>query len=303
MKILLTGAFNYAEEQLDLIEKLGIEVDFLQYEKDVIDNYESYDGVICNGLFLHHDIKKFKNLKYIQLTSVGYDRVPLEYIKKKNIKIYNAAGVYSIPIAEYTVLKILELYKKTKDFYKKQEEHFWEKERNIFELYGKEVAIIGCGNIGREIAKRLRGFGVHITAVDVVKIESPYIDVSEGMDNLYTVLKKSDIVVLTLPLCEETKGIINEECFEKMKKESILVNVSRGAIVNQRDLSRALENGKIYGAVLDVFENEPLEKESKLWDMQNVIITPHNSFVGENNSERMFDVMYKNLEQFIGGMQ
>lgn len=298
MKILLTGACQYTDDQISEIKALGFDVDFIQYESDIID-CQKYDGVVCNGLFLHHGIESFTNLKFIQLTSAGYDRVPLDYIKKNNIKIFNAAGVYSIPIAEHAVLKILEFYKKSRVFYEKQQRKEWDKERNILELYGKKVAIIGCGNIGGEIAKRLKAFGTEITAVDIHKVSNEYIDRFESIDNLKEVLKTSDIIILTLPLTDLTRGLINKECFSVMNKNCLLVNVSRGQVVNQNDLIDALKDGKIAGAALDVFEDEPLPAESPLWDMENVIITPHNSFVGEGNKDRLFAVIYNNLERMI----
>lgn len=300
MKILLTGAYCYTQEQIEKINSLGFETDFVQYEKDEID-CEKYDGVICNGLFLYHDIKKFKNLKFIQLTSAGYDRVPIDYVSEKGIKIFNAAGVYSIPIAEHTVLKILEFYKKSREFYKKQEIRQWDKERNILELYGKKAAIIGCGNIGKEIAKRLFGFGVEITGIDVSEISCDYVSRCEYIDNIDKVLAESDIVILTLPLNENTEGIINKKRLKVMKNSGLLVNVSRGKIVVLNDLIEALESKEIAGAALDVFEEEPLNENSDLWNMANVIITPHNSFVGEGNAERMFEVIYKNLKDSIKG--
>ena len=297
MKILLTGAYSYTDEHIEKIENLGFETDFVQYEKDEI-LYEEYDGVICNGLFLHHDIDNFTKLKYIQLTSVGYDRVPIERINEKGIQIRNAGGVYSIPIAEHTVLKILEFYKKSRSFYEKQKLHLWDKERSIFELYNKHVAIIGCGNIGTEISKRLKGFGVEITGVDIYEVKNDYIDHFEKPENIHKVLARCDIVILTLPLTEDTRGFIGKKCFEIIKKDSLLVNVSRGPIVDEKAMIHALENGDIGGAALDVFEEEPLFVDSKLWDMENVMITPHNSFIGEYNSKRMFDVIYKNLKEW-----
>lgn len=297
MKLLITGAYNCNQNQIEKIGSLGFETDFVQYEKDEID-CEKYDGVVCNGLFLYHDIKSFKNLKFIQLTSAGYDRVPMDYINEKGIKIFNAAGVYSIPIAEHTVLKILEFYKKSKEFYKNQESGKWEKERGILELYGKKAAIIGCGNIGREIAKRLYGFGVEITAVDINEISSDYISEYEHIDNIDKVLSKSDIVILTLPLSKSTEGLINIDKFRVMKSTALLINVSRGKIVVQKDLAWALRSKEIAGAALDVFEEEPLNANDELWNTDNVIITPHNSFVGEGNVNRMFDVIYKNLRDW-----
>lgn len=299
MKILLTGAFGYTEEQKDLIKHLGFEVSFQQQEKDITENCKDYDAVICNGLFLQNPIEKFENLKYIQLTSAGFDRVPMDYVKERAIEIHNAAGVYNIPIAEHTVLKILEIYKKSKDFYEKQKEHKWEKERNIFELFGKEAAIVGCGNIGKTIAGILKGFGVKVTAVDIFEVSDKNVDEYQHINNLHSVLEKSDIVIVTLPLTDETKGLFDERCFSKMKNTAVLVNVSRGAVINQEHLEKALKDGKIYGAALDVFAEEPLPESSGLWDIPNVVITPHNSFVGENNPQRMFNVIYKNLKEWV----
>src|SRR5690606_16220867 len=118
MKLLLTGAFKYSEEQLDSLKSLGYEILFIQDERVPLEvDVSDVDAVVCNGLFLYNDIKKFKNLKFIQLTSAGLDRVPLDYIKDQGIKIFNARGVYSVPMAEWVVLKILEIYKKSRKFY------------------------------------------------------------------------------------------------------------------------------------------------------------------------------------------
>src|SRR5690554_6071574 len=110
MNILLTGAFNYSKEQFNDIESLGYKITFVQEEREELNiDVSKFEVVVCNSLFMYNDIKKFKNLKVIQLTSAGLDRVPLEYINQNNIKLFNASGVYSIPIAEWTVLKILEV--------------------------------------------------------------------------------------------------------------------------------------------------------------------------------------------------
>ena len=299
MNLLITGAYKYTQTQINTLKEMFEQVDFLQLESDAVENPEKYDAVICNGLFLHNDIKKFANLKYIQLTSAGLDRVPLDYIKEKEISIYNARGVYSIPMAEYAILKILELYKYSKSFYINQNRHEWVKNRNILELSGKTAAIFGCGSVGIEVAKRLKAFGVGIIGVDIVKGKSEYIDKYELMSNMHEVLMKTDIVILTLPLTEDTFHLFDKSCFEKMKKNAVLINISRGQVINENDLILSLKSGKISAAALDVFEEEPLSVESELWDLENVIITPHNSFVGEGNNERMFDVIYNNLKGWM----
>ncbi len=299
MKLLLTGAFKYTEVQTKELEKLGYTCLYTQDEKQEIKfEKEEIEAIVCNGFFLYHDIKEFKNLKYIQLTSAGLDRVPLEYIKEKGITIYNARGVYSTPMAEWTILKILEIYKNSKYFYEKQKEHLWEKDRKLFELAGKNAVIIGTGSIGKEIAKRLKAFEVNIFAVDLYEISESYIDEYYSLEKLNEVLTKSDIVILTLPLSEKTKYMINKDNIKLMKQNSVLVNISRGSIINEKDLIGEIKKNKFLGVILDVFEKEPLDEKSELWDFDNVIVTPHNSFISEGNNERMFKVIKENLAKW-----
>lgn len=297
MNILITGAWQEAEKSINTIEIMGHKVLFLQYEKDELPcDYEWVEGVICNGLFLHHSIEKFINLKYIQLTSAGYDRVPMEYVKQHNIKINNARGVYSIPMAEFAIAGVLQIYKHMNSFAENQKAALWNKERNLQELFGKTVCIVGCGSVGTECAKRFKAFGCNVVGVDIVTRKDENYGKIELIDNIDEVLAYSDIVVLTLPLTERTFHIMNKDRFEKMKKESVLVNIARGAVVDSTALIEALDNKKLGGAVLDVFEEEPLGNENRLWSMENVIVTPHNSFVGDGNRERLSKVIIDNLK-------
>lgn len=297
--ILLTGAFGYSDDQVQQIRGLCCNVDHIQYETDKVEHPEKYDAVICNGLFLHNNIEDFSRLKYIQLTSAGYDRVPMEYIKAHGIEIHNARGVYSIPMAEWTVLKTLELYKNSRTFYKNQSDAVWEKQRDLAELCGKTVTILGCGSIGTEAAKRFKAFGVHITGVDLFEPAGQYYDEFVHVSRLKDVLERTDVLVLTLPLTDDTYHLIDARCFELMKSNALLVNISRGKVVDETALITILQVAKIGGAALDVFEEEPLDKSSPLWKMDNVIITPHNSFVGDGNQERMFEVIINNLKKWV----
>lgn len=299
MNLLVTGAFKCAEEDLQLLSSLGNEVVFHQFEEQPLPcSYEWVEGVICNGLFLHHEIEKFPNLKYIQLTSVGFDRVDTEYVKKNNIKLFNARGVYSIPIAEYVIAGVLSLYKQMQFFYRNKDEHIWLKHRGLLELFGKTVSVIGFGNIGEECAKRFKAFGTTIYAVDIEEPKSIEYDEFFYINDLKKAIERSDIVVLTLPLNENTREMFDSKKLSWFNNGAILVNVSRGGIINQEDLIDALGENKLFGAVLDVFENEPLDEDNPLWDMSNVIITPHNSFVGENNLCRLKEIILKNLEEY-----
>lgn len=297
MKLLVTGAWQCTKEQLCELEKLGNEVVFMQNEKDKLPvSPAEIEGVICNGLFLYHKIEEFVNLRYIQLTSAGFDRVPMDYVSEKGIKIYNARGVYSIPMAEFALSGVLQLYKQSKFFLKNQENHKWDKHRGLLELFGKNVCIVGCGNVGTECAKRFNTFGCNTYGVDLYPRQDENYEKMYALSEIDVAIEKADALVLTLPLTEETKHLFDSEKFEKMKKGAVLVNIARGAVVDTGALIEAL-NSKLGGAVLDVFEEEPLNENSPLWDLENVIITPHNSFVGEGNKERLWLIILDNLKR------
>ena len=169
MKLLVTGAWNCTNDQLNSLKSIGNEILFLQNEADELPcGSIDAEGVICNGLFLHHDIRKFQKLRYIQLTSAGFDRVPMDYVKEHNITIYNARGVYSIPMAEYAVCGVLQLLKHSVALMHSKENWEWKKERGLGELFGKTVCIVGCGSVGAEVAKRFVAFGCKIIGVDLL---------------------------------------------------------------------------------------------------------------------------------------
>lgn len=297
MNLLVTGAFAWTEEELNTLKQLGHEVMFMQQEKDALPCDAAWvEGVVCNGLFLSHPIEQFTSLKYIQLTSAGFDRVPMDYVKSKGIHIFNARGVYSIPMAEFAISGVLELYKDKRLFYGQQKDHAWVKHRDIRELSGKKVCIIGCGSVGTECAKRFQAFGCHVVGIDVMPYQNKWYEQIVTLHRLSDILPTCDIVVLTLPLTEETKGIISKQRLESLKEGAVLVNISRGAVVDQKALEAVLSNKRIE-AVLDVFDAEPLAADSPLWDMDNVVISPHNSFVGDGNHERLCAMMFDHLEK------
>lgn len=301
MKILITGAWNCGTEQREMIELLGYDTVFMSDEQGELPCApEIIEGTICNGLFLHHSIEKFSSLRYIQLTSAGFDRVPMEYVRSHGIKINNAAGVYSIPMAEFAVNGVLQIYKQSAFFYKNQKDRVWQKHRGVMELYGKTVCIVGCGNVGTECAKRFQAFGCNVIGVDLFTRTDEYYEIIKPLSELDNCLSCADVVILTLPLTNDTLYLMNSGRFQAMKDGSILVNVARGAIVEETSLSEALDK-KLQGAVLDVFEEEPLSSNNVLWNKHNVIITPHNSFVGDGNASRLQQVIYKNLTDWIAG--
>ena len=298
MNLLVTGAWTDAKAHISELEAMGHTVCFLQYEKDNLPcEYSWVEGVVCNGLFLSHPIEQFTNLRYIQLTSAGFDRVDMDYVKVHGIEIHNARGVYSIPMAEFAVCGVLQLYKQAAFFRENQKQHIWEKHRGLLELSGKKVLIVGCGSVGNECAKCFAAFGCEIFGVDLFPREDSLYSVIQPLEQLNESLSQADIVVLTLPLTEQTKHLMNEERFNLMKDGATLVNIARGAIIDTEAMLNHID--RLTGAVLDVFEEEPLSEDSPLWDKQNIILTPHNSFVGEGNDDRLRESIMKKLgEEF-----
>ena len=297
MNLLVTGAWRCTEKQLNTIGQMGHQVVFMQNESDPLPVEPAWvEGTVCNGLFLHHSIDLFPNLRFIQLTSAGFDRVPMDKVNSRGIRICNARGVYGIPMAEFAVAGVLQLYKQSRYFAQNQKAHGWNKHRGLLELWGRQVAIVGCGNIGQECAKRFAAFDCRVVGVDVFEAELPYIEKLYHISQLKQVLSQSDVVVLTLPLTEETYHLLSSENLAAMKPGAILVNIARGAVVDTQALEKALDS-HLGGAVLDGFEEEPLGAESSLWDRENVLLTPHNSFEGDGNGIRLAEVILKNLMQ------
>ena len=299
MKAIVTGALQATQEELNTLRTMGLEITLHQDERQSVDDPQQYEVAICNGLFLYHDIGRFTRLKYIQLTSAGMDRVPLDYIQQQGIVLRNAAGVYSIPMAEWTLMRILELYKNAGNQYAGQAAKRWEKDRSWRELAGKTACIVGFGAYGLETAKRLKAFDVTVTAVNRTRKECPWVDRFYPMEELNDALAQADIVIMAIALTTQTRGMMDEARFAAMKDGAVFVNAARGGLVDEAALINALAKGRLSGAALDVFEIEPLPADHPFWNVENLIITPHNSFVGENNHGRLMEIVIGNLEKYI----
>lgn len=303
MNLLITPSLKLNEDQKKILEKehslyyLEDErIPLLQYKNDI--PIEQIDGIVCNFFFQHNPVDILPNLSFVQLTSVGLDRVPVEYLKRKGVEIYNAGKIYAIPMAEWVVGKILEIYKYSSFFSYFQRENQWHKNRDIKELYGAKAVLLGFGNVGQEIAKRLHSFGVEITAVDVVEDVTGLSDKWYHISDIKEAVASGDIIILCLPLTHSTYHIINDQILDVMKENSVLINVARGALIDEERLVFHLARGKFMGVALDVFEEEPLYVNHPFWSIERVIVTPHNSFVGNKNQSRLFGLLLDNLKRF-----
>jgi len=299
VKTLIT--YDFGEEKMEGLRKLGCDIIYIP-EKKVVYSEELSDVEVLIGYdpFQTLDITKMKKLRWIQLFSAGIDQLPADYLKGTDIIVTNNKG-YSIPIGEWIVMDILELLKHSAKFMRCQERKQWKLDRGLLEVYGKTIGFIGTGAIAREAAKRLQGFEARIIGLNTRGSDTEFFHQCFSADRIDEMLAASDVVVLTIPYTQSSFHLIDAERISRMKDGSYLVNVARGTIVDEEALTEALRSGKIAGAALDVFEQEPLNPVSPLWGMENVIITPHNSFISDMKDERRYETIMANMKSYLEG--
>ncbi|BDB03442.1 phosphoglycerate dehydrogenase [Clostridium botulinum] len=304
MSIKALFTYNYGKENMKKIESLGYDITIIN-EKEIQykNNLKDTEVLVCYNPFNTLDISLMENLKWIQLSSTGVDQVPKDIVLKNNVIVTNNNGGYSIPIAEWIVLKTLELLKNSKEFYKKQENKIWKLDTSLLELCGKTIGFIGTGSIAKETAKRFSGFNVNILGVNTKGRDVEYFNKCYSKENIKEMVSKSDIVILSIPYTKETENLVDENVLNSMKDGVLFINISRGSIVDERKLIENLKLGKIKGAALDVFEEEPLFKDNPIWELDNAIITPHNSWISEKRNIRRFDIIYENLKNYKEGTE
>ncbi|WP_300279216.1 phosphoglycerate dehydrogenase [Peptacetobacter sp.] len=296
MKLLISKKFD--DERMKMIENLGYEIIFCEDRK--LKNTPEINEVDAAYVYYYTsrlDYTQMKNLKFLQLASVGFDHIPKEVFKERGIYLSNNSGGYSIPIAEFAIMNVLNIYKNSKQFFENQSKSLWKTDNTLLELNGKKAGILGTGGIGIETAKRLKAFGVETWGVNTSGRKIEYFDKVFKSSDMDFVFKECDIIIAVMPSTKDTEGMINKDKFKIMKDGSIFMNLGRGNLVNLDDLEEFAP--KFRGIALDVFDKEPLSKDRKLWNIDNLIITPHNSWVSDRNNDRLFDTVYKNLKSFI----
>lgn len=295
MKILVTNAYALTAEETAALEALGLTVltcpDTEPYDGDPA----QIDLIACKFFFSHNDIGRYRALRYIQISMAGFDHMPMDYIAAHGIEFHNARDVYSSPIAEFGIAGLLALYKRLRLFEQRQNARVWEIEPHLTELAGKQALIVGAGSIGAAFARRLQAFDCRVTGLARTAGTREHFDEVLTMDKLDACLPEADIVIMCLPNSAETRHIMGERQFSLVKPGAYFINIARGALADEPALVAALQSGRLGGAVLDVFETEPLPQDSPLWAMENVIVTPHTSYGAQFNERRNAAVMLRNL--------
>jgi phosphoglycerate dehydrogenase-like enzyme len=298
---------SYLQEP-DLADPDHARLDRLLREADILYTYR-----------IPRDLDQIPRVRWIQLATAGADRLGDHPIwTRDGIRITTTSGIHATPIAEYVLGSMMAFARQTPRLWESQQRGEWAKwkwaQTHTRELRGATIGIVGYGSIGREVARLAHAFGMRVLAMkrDVAAMQDsgygepgvgdPDGTLPEGVygyDQLHTMLPLCDYVVLTLPLTPATSGMFDAGALRIMRPNAYLVNIARGEIVVEADLARALKEGWIAGAGLDAFTEEPLPAESELWQLDNVILTPHISAATPVYNERACTLFAENLHRYL----
>ncbi len=311
MKIVFLDAKTVGEDiDLSIFKDFG---EFIAYpttkREETIDRVKDADIVITNKVIIDKEvIDNAPNLKLICVAATGYNNIDVEYAKKKGIAITNVAGYSTESVVQHTFALLLYLLEHLRyyDEYVKSGEYakseiFTHLDKPFWEINGKTWGIIGLGTIGRRVGEVAESFGAKViyTSTSGVKRKEKYPEYP--LDEL---LKVSDIVSIHAPLNEKTKNLITYEKIKLMKPTAILLNLGRGGIVNEEDLAKALDEGLIAGAGLDVLEKEPINEDNPLLKIKKkdrLFITPHIAWTSIEARKRLVNEIYENIKAFLNG--
>lgn len=237
-------------------------------------------------------VRTAPGLRYVQATFAGAGQqlaaAELTRDELERIQWASSAGVHATPLAEWSIFGILAFTKGLPRLLVDQRDRHWD-HYPVDELRGSTVLIVGLGSIGREVARLAEAFGMNVVSV------------RREQGNLDELLPQADSIVVTLPLTDETRGLIDRDRIERIRRGAIFVNVGRGGVVDEQALVDALRSGHLRGAALDVFTQEPLAPESPLWELENVIISPHTSALSRRENERIIELFGDNLRRYLRG--
>ncbi len=290
------------EKYADRIEKL--QQKFPQCSFVVGENHSENSEVIWGNI----DPKKLighKNLRWMQTSSAGVDSY-LDGCFPAHATLTNSTGAYSLAIAEYMVAVHLALYKKLPLYRDAQAQRSWQSLGVVRSMQSCTVLILGMGDIGSEYAKRVKALGAYVIGVRRTDARKPdYVDEVYLTESIPELLPRADVLALALPGTAKTSKLINSDSIALMKNDAVIINVGRGNAIDTDALYNALNDGKLGGAALDVTDPEPLPKDNKLWDLSNVLITPHVSggFHMQETVDEIYNIFEANLTRYILGQE
>ena len=277
MKVLVADAIN--EKGIENLKEVAdVTVDTSITPEELVNTINEYHGIIVRSRtkVTREVIEKADNLKIIARAGVGVDNIDLDAATEKGIMVVNSPESTSITVAEHTMGLLLSMARKLTIADKSVKEGKWEKKKFMgVELRNKTLGVIGMGRIGSQVVNRCKAFEMDAVAYDPYLPEEVAKQMGVELTDLETVLKKADFITIHVPLTPETKHLISTKEFEIMKDTAFITNCARGGIIDEDALYDALKNDKIGGAALDVYEDEPPAEDSKLFELDNIVLTPH----------------------------
>ena len=264
------------------------------------------DVLVVSGLWRNELLERAARLRFIQSIGAGTDQFPRGLLQQRNIRLASAQGVNERAVSEHAMALILALTRQLHFARDNQARHAWrgmiaDPSRREEELGGKTLLIVGLGRIGSRLAALARAFGLRVIAVKRRPEPSAVADAVVASDRLGEVLPEADFVALTCPLTPETEGLIGAAELAAMRPSAYLINVARGRVVVEEALIAALRDGRIAGAGLDCFHEEPLPASSPFWDFANVLVTPHAAGETRRYESNVVDVLLENLDRLSAG--
>ena len=245
--------------------------------------------------------RKAPGLKWLHVFNAGVDHPVFATILERGVRLTTSSGSVAEPIAQTAITGVLYLARNFPSWMAAQRSHKWDPMRSADyprDLRGQVMLVYGLGGIGTEIARLARCFGLYVIGVRRNAAKSAYVDEVHSSDKLAELMPRCDWLVIACPLTDETRGTVNAALLAKLPRRARVINVSRGEIVDEAALIAALQSGSLAGAYLDVFAQEPLPPDSPLWDLQNVLVTPHNSAASAGNEARVNAIFLNNLRRW-----
>ena len=242
-----------------------------------------------------------KNLRWIHALTAGVEFLLFPETQNSPVLISNSKGIHGIPMAEHVLGMVLSFTRRLPLLQQQQQKHLWQRPPidDLQEINGKTMAVVGLGAIGREIARKAKAMDMRVVAAKREMTQEPFVDRLYRPEQLLEMLAEADFVVVALPLTDATNGLFGREQFAAMKPSAYFINVSRGAVVQEEPLLECLKAGRIAGAGLDVFVEEPLPAANPFWDLPNVIITPHLAAISPVYLDRAIKLFADNLSRYI----
>lgn len=301
--VLFLDQENLPNQTTDLIKEIAPDFEVLiTQDRDQVERVLA-EIEILTGWFPYDLVPRAQHLRWVQQWGAGADwllRHPAAL--EMDFVLTNASGLHAIPISEHILAFILTFARGVHRAIHFQTNRDWKSPewQEVFELAGRTLLLIGIGSIGARTAELAASLGMRVLGIRRnAHLDSIGVEAMFSPDRLLDILPEADFVVLTVPLTRETQGMIGERELKRMKQTAYLINIGRGGTIDEGALIRALQNGWIAGAGLDVFETEPLPEDSQLWAMENVVITAHYAGMTPHYNERALSIFLGNLKRYI----